>query len=194
MYCIVQLPLSMSTRGPAWLQSKQQQQPAASVPAQPPMSTPSQASPSTTSTASQAHHAHLAVMATPPLDGSNGPHKDHTDLPPHAAHMPTHPVRTPGPCTIAVYVCLFVAVSLILMIPPWQTKTVAPVPTFPTVVNRLQFTSPHIRKDNKNRGSSRFNISQKREIQKLPPLKGRNTPCMWYQGSVMSLVIPSIAS
>lgn len=112
MYCIVQLLLSMSTRGPAWLQSKQQQQPAASVPAQPPMSTPSQASPSTTSTASQAHHAHLAVMATPPLDGSNGPHKDHTDLPPHAAHMPTHPVRTPGPCTIAVYVCLFVCSSV----------------------------------------------------------------------------------
>ena len=52
-----------------------------------------------------------------------------------------------------------------------QHKTTAPVPTFPALVNRLQFT-PHARKDNKNRGSSRFNISQKKEIQKLPPLKG----------------------
>ncbi|XP_064403531.1 serine/threonine-protein phosphatase 2A 56 kDa regulatory subunit gamma isoform-like [Halichondria panicea] len=64
-----------------------------------------------------------------------------TEVTKHDAHMPGHP-----------------------------TKTVAPTPTFPTVVTRLQFTSPHIRKD-KNRGSSRFNISQKREIQKLPLLK-----------------------
>ena len=62
---------------------------------------------------------------------------------------------------------------------PWcylvlQVKTTSPVPSFPAVVNRLQFTSPHVRKENKNRGSSRFNISQKREIQKLPRLKGKS--------------------
>lgn len=114
-----------------------------SAPAQPTPPTPmSTSSQASPSTSSTSSQAHPAVMATPPTDGSNGPHKDHSDLSPHAAHMPGHP-----------------------------TKTVAPVPTFPAVVNRLQFTSPHIRKDNKNRGSSRFNLSLKREIQKLPPLK-----------------------
>ena len=56
--------------------------------------------------------------------------------------------------------------------PPSQIKGISPVPSYPAVVNRIQFTSPHVRKENKNRGSSRFNISLKREIQKLPPLKG----------------------
>ena len=46
-----------------------------------------------------------------------------------------------------------------------------PVPSYTHVLDKLQFSGPHIRKD-KNRGSSRFNISQKRDIQKLPLLKG----------------------
>lgn len=54
-----------------------------------------------------------------------------------------------------------------------QVKTISPVPSFPAVVSRLQFTSPHVRKENKNRGSARFLISQKRELQKLPALKGK---------------------
>ena len=108
---------------------------------------------------------------------------DHTKTTPIFLHMQLI-------CQLTQYVPpLFVSLSLSLFLlslavyvpyvnltdslpTPRQTKTVAPVPTFPTVVNRLQFTSPHIRKDNKNRGSSRFNISQRRDIQKLPPLKG----------------------
>ena len=47
------------------------------------------------------------------------------------------------------------------------------MPSYPAVVNRLQFTSPQFRKEsNKSRGSSRFHISKKRDIQKLPLLKG----------------------
>ncbi|XP_065176355.1 serine/threonine-protein phosphatase 2A 56 kDa regulatory subunit gamma isoform-like [Sycon ciliatum] len=38
-------------------------------------------------------------------------------------------------------------------------------------VNRIKYAPPHLKKDKQNRGSSRFNISSKRELTKLPPLK-----------------------
>ena len=46
-----------------------------------------------------------------------------------------------------------------------------PASSYTSMLDKIQFTGPHIRKD-KNRGSSRFNISKNREIQKLPLLKG----------------------
>jgi serine/threonine-protein phosphatase 2A regulatory subunit B' len=45
-----------------------------------------------------------------------------------------------------------------------------PASSYTNMLDKIQFTGPHIRKD-RNRGSSRFNISKNREIQKLPPLK-----------------------
>ncbi|CAI8007058.1 Serine/threonine-protein phosphatase 2A 56 kDa regulatory subunit delta isoform [Geodia barretti] len=45
-----------------------------------------------------------------------------------------------------------------------------PASSYTNMLDKIQFTGPHIRKD-RNRGSSRFNISRNREIQKLPPLK-----------------------
>lgn len=112
-------------------------------------------------------------------------------LPSKIRFQPLTCICTPTPYPLALTgvqsiwdVCVFVlpphtrlVSDIIIEHTHTQTKTVAPAPTFPTVVNRLQFTSPYIRKD-KNRGSSRFNISQKREIQKLPLLKG--VVCFFY--------------
>ena len=33
--------------------------------------------------------------------------------------------------------------------------------------------SPNVRRDNRNQGSSRFNVSARRDLQKLPLLKGK---------------------
>ena len=44
-------------------------------------------------------------------------------------------------------------------------------PSVPLVKTNYSSVSPNIRKD-KRQSSSRFNISQNRELQKLPPLKG----------------------
>lgn len=44
----------------------------------------------------------------------------------------------------------------------------------PTQISKLKFTGPpHIKKD-KRQNSSRFNITKNRELQKLPPLKGKS--------------------
>jgi len=55
--------------------------------------------------------------------------------------------------------------------PGLQKGAAGPVPTYSAVVNRMQHSSPLIHKDTRTRGSSRFNISKNREIQKLPLLK-----------------------
>ena len=65
---------------------------------------------------------------------------------------------------------------LLLPLPPLSLQrpahgAVPPASSYTHMLDKLQFTGPHIRKD-KNRGSSRFNISKNRDIQKLPPLKG----------------------
>ena len=71
--------------------------------------------------------------------------------------------------------CFFFFFFLIFFI---QKTAVGPVAAYPAVVSRIQHTAPHIHKDTKARGSSRFNISKNREIQKLPPLKGVCV-CVW---------------
>ena len=91
---------------------------------------------------------------------------------------------------------LFVA-----FLPLWLQKGApAPVPTYSAVVNRMQHSSPLIHKDTKTRGSSRFNISKNREIQKLPLLKGTclhcTSPCelhrmMLYHVNVTTGLVPT---
>ncbi|XP_062503236.1 serine/threonine-protein phosphatase 2A 56 kDa regulatory subunit gamma isoform-like isoform X2 [Corticium candelabrum] len=41
----------------------------------------------------------------------------------------------------------------------------------PTQVNKIKYSLPNLRKDKGGRGSSRFRVSEKRELQKLPALK-----------------------
>lgn len=54
-----------------------------------------------------------------------------------------------------------------------QLSPVGNVPP-PTLINKIKFPGPpHVKKD-KRQGSSRFNISKDRELQKLPLLKGKN--------------------
>jgi len=64
-----------------------------------------------------------------------------------------------------------------LLAPGLQKGAAGPVPTYSAVVNRMQHSSPLIHKDTRTRGSSRFNISKNREIQKLPLLKGTCLHC-----------------
>lgn len=46
----------------------------------------------------------------------------------------------------------------------------------PTQVNKIKYALPHMRKDKGSHGSSRFKVSDKRELQKLPALKGNASP------------------
>jgi len=97
---------------------------------------------------------------SPPLTSSvNGPKQDLSDLPSHSAVLSSHAAVLPSHA------------SVLPSHPPHMKGAAGPVPTYSAVVNRMQHSSPLIHKDTRTRGSSRFNISKNREIQKLPLLK-----------------------
>lgn len=53
-----------------------------------------------------------------------------------------------------------------------SVSQVTPASSYSNVAGRIPVGSPSIRRDNRNQGSSHFNVSAKRDLQKLPLLKG----------------------